>query len=229
VVLDVRFDAGAKGEFVLHGIKGDFGAAESYEPYRRVLTADSTTRFAPPGTGKSCDGPEGWPYFNLQKPGGGVILAIGWPGQWAASFTRDAGTGLTVRAGQELTHFHLKPGEVARSPLTVMLFWEGTEMVEAQNLWRRWYCAHTLPRTEGKPQAPMAWFGGIGTEDELPRLQRWEDAGIHLDGVWREAGGAREHVWWTLSPDPLPYPWPGMYWMNSGTWTRMPNADGSHR
>ena len=240
--LDARFGAGAKGEFVLHGIKGDFQSAESYEPYRLVLSSGATANFGPrgpifassgplyglggslgmPGTGKSCDGPEGWPYFNLQTTGGGTIIAVGWPGQWAASFTRDADTGVTVRAGQEITRLYLKPGEEIRTPLMALLFWQGEDVVEAQNLWRRWYRAHNLPRIEGKPQPAITFFTGCGMEEELPIVQSWLDAGIHLDVFWRDAGGAREHVWWTLSPDPLPYPWPGMYWMNSGTWTPDP-------
>jgi alpha-galactosidase len=236
--MDARFDAGVKGEFVLHGIKGDFQSAESYEPYRLVLSSGSTTKFGPhgpiwaangplyplgsslgmPGTGKPCDGPDGWPYFNLQIPGGGTIIAVGWPGQWAASFTRDAATGLTVRAGQELTHLYLKPGEEIRTPLMALLFWQGDDVVASQNLWRRWYCAHNLPRIEGKLQSAVTFFCGCGTEKERPIVQSWLDAGIHLDVFWRDAGGSRDDVWFTLNPDPLPYPWPGMYWMNSGTW-----------
>jgi alpha-galactosidase len=236
--LDAQFEAGAKGDFVLHGIKGDFQSAESYEPYRLNLPSGSSTNFGPhgpiwaasgplyplgsslgmPGTGKSCDGPDGWPYFNLQTPGGGTIIAVGWPGQWAASFTRDADTGLTVRAGQELTHLCLKPGEEIRTPLMALLFWQGDDVVESQNLWRRWYRAHNLPRIEGKPQPAITFFCGGGTEQEQPIVQSWLDAGIHLDVFWRDAGGSRDDVWFTLNPDPLPYPWPGMYWMNSGTW-----------
>ena len=34
---------------------------------------------------KSC-----FPYFNLAAPGGGLIMAVGWPGQWSATFARDA-------------------------------------------------------------------------------------------------------------------------------------------
>ena len=139
--LDTRFERDANdGEFVLNGIKGDFESAEGYEPYRRVLNPDSTAAFAPPDwSGKSCDGPTGWPYFNLQTPGGGTIIAVGWPGQWAASFTRDEATGLAVRAGQQLTRLHLKPGEQIRTPLIALLSWQGEDVVEAQNLWRRRY------------------------------------------------------------------------------------------
>jgi len=79
--LDTSFERGEKGEFVLHGIKGDFCTTDSYEPYQHTLTPNWKKRFSPPDySGKSCDGPDGWPYYNLQIPGGGVIIAVGWPG-----------------------------------------------------------------------------------------------------------------------------------------------------
>ena len=53
-----------------------------------------------------------WSYFNLEwLPSQGVIVAVGWPGQWAADLARDKGLGLRLRAGQELTRFKLLPGE----------------------------------------------------------------------------------------------------------------------
>jgi alpha-galactosidase len=147
--LDASFDRTGDGEFVLHGIKGDFCTADSYQPYESTLSARSVRRFAPAASGKSSDGPTGWPYFNLQMPGRGVILAVGWPGQWAASFSRDEGNGVRIVAGQERTHLYLKPGEEIRTPLIVLLFWQGTDMVSAQNLWRRWYVTHNMPRVNG--------------------------------------------------------------------------------
>ncbi len=218
--LDTRFEREATDpEFVLNGIKGDFESAEGYEPYLRNLAADSTACFAPPDwSGKSCDGPDGWPYFNLQTPGGGVIIAVGWPGQWAGSFTRDAATGLTVKAGQQLTHLYLKPGEEIRTPLVALLFWQGNDVVEAQNLWRRWYRAHNLPRIGGLPQPAVTQIQVGGREKDIAYVQKFLDAGIHVDLCWRDAGGSREDVWFKVNPDPLPYKDPGMIWLNSGTW-----------
>jgi alpha-galactosidase len=218
--LDARLEREAKAdEFVLHGIKGDYCTADSFEPYRRVLAAGSVTPFAPPeNSGKSSDGPVGWPYFNLQTPGGGVLIAVGWPGQWAASFTRDAATGLTVRAGQQLTRLYLKPGEEIRSPLIALLFWKGADVVEAQNLWRRWYLAHNLPKVGGKPQPAVAQVQVAGGEKDIARVQKFLDAGIHVDLCWRDAGGDRGNVWFKINPDPLPFNDPGMIWLNSGTW-----------
>jgi len=216
--LDARFERGTDGEFVLHGIKGDFESAEGYEPWRQTLASGAVAAFAPPGSGKSSDGPKGWPYFNLQTPGGGIILAVGWPGQWAASFRGDEGTGLTVQAGQQLTRLYLKPGEEIRTPLIALLFWKGGDVVESQNLWRRWYRAHNMPRVGGKPQPAVAQIQVGGSEKDIAYVQKFLDAGIQVDLCWRDAGGTREGVWFKVAPDPLPFQHPGMIWLNSGTW-----------
>ncbi len=47
--------------------------------------------------------------------GDGAILAVGWHGQEANSFTRDASTGVAVKAGQELTYLLLHSGEEVRT------------------------------------------------------------------------------------------------------------------
>ncbi len=61
-----------------------------------------------PGVGKHLGGSGGrptnadWSYFNLEWGGEGAIVAVGWPGQWAAEFVRDAGKSLHLWAGQGL-------------------------------------------------------------------------------------------------------------------------------
>ena len=216
--LDLRLERGAQqSEFVLHGIKGDFCKADSYAPYCLTLGTHAVETFAPPAhSGKSSDGPRGWPYFNLQGPEGGTIVAVGWPGQWACSFVRDAKTGLHVKAGQERTRLRLKPGEEIRTPLIALLFWKETDVVGAQNLWRRWYLAHNLPRTQGKPQSAVAQIQVGGAERDTAYVKSFLDAGIPVDLCWRDAGGSRESVWFKAGDGP--YHEPGMIWLNSGTW-----------
>ena len=142
--IDVVFERRAEGEFVLHGNRGDWCTADSFEPFRKTLLPKAARWFTSHG-GRPTN--HAWPYYNLQMPGGGVFLAFGWPGQWTAGFIRDEGRGLRVLAGQETTHLSLPPGEQVRSPLIALLFWEGGDTVRAQNLWRRWMIAHNLPRT----------------------------------------------------------------------------------
>jgi alpha-galactosidase len=210
--LDARIEG---GEFVLHGIKGDANTPDSYQPYELPLPAQACHRFAPNG-GRPTNGQ--FPYYNLQSPGGGILLAVGWPGQWAASFAREAANGVRVVAGQELTRLVLKPGEVIRSPLIAMLFWEGNDRVKAQNLWRRWMIAHNLPRTaDGKPPAPIYIFcsGGffpglkvseasekqfvdVLTHERIPIDYWWMDAGWYPCKDWPEVG--------TWEPDATRFP-----------------------
>ena len=204
--LDTRFERTGDGEFSLHGNKGDWNVAEGYEPYRHTFGPGTGLRFAPEG-GRPTNGPNGWPYYNLQMPGGGLILAIGWPGQWAASFAREGERGLKVEAGQELTFLSLKPGEEIRTPLMAMMFWQGADVARAQNLWRRWMLAHNLPRPAGKPLSPMlimcsgGFFPGLKVSEaserefietfvreRIPLTHWWMDAGWYACDNWPQIG-----------------------------------------
>lgn len=212
--LDSIFPGDNACKFTLHGIKGDWCAAESYEPYHLTLGVNIRRDFAPASSGKSCDGPDGWPYYNLQMPGAGVLLAVGWPGQWRSSFRRDLTGALRVQAGQERTHLVLKPGEEIRTPLIAMLFWRGTDVVAAQNLWRRWYIAHNLPRVNGRPQAPVTQVQVDGAESAIAYVKRFLEAGIRPDLCWRDAG-AGGTTWYPSATGPYRG---ADAWLNTGTW-----------
>jgi alpha-galactosidase len=216
--LDVQFESHADGEFVLHGIRGDTCVAESFRPFAHKLESNAAKRFSPPAagdkvSGKSSDGPEGWPYFNLQKPGGGVIIAVGWPGQWEATFHRDQLRGVRVKAGQQLTRLVLKPDEEIRTPSLTLLFWQGDDVVRAQNLWRSWYLAHVLPRIADTPQPPTTQIQVEGSLASWPRVQAYLDAGIKPDICWRDAGGL--NTWYPSSGGPYTEK---KAWLNTGTW-----------
>ena len=54
-----------------------------FEPLETRLVMNEPLRFVPP-QGRPSAGE--WPYYNLAYPDGGLIIAVGWPGQWAAEF-----------------------------------------------------------------------------------------------------------------------------------------------
>ncbi len=208
--LNVKFHRSGNDEFVLNGNRGDYCAADSYQPFRITLPPSFTTNFAPANSGKSCDGPTGWPYYNLQMPGGGVILAIGWPGQWASSFTRDARYNLHIKAGQQLTHLTLHPGEEIRTPRMLLLFWQGADLVRAQNLWRHWYLAHEIPRVNGQPPCP---FMAVG-DDNIDIVSTYTKNGMKPDVLWRDAD-TKPYDWYPTAGGPAT----GLQaWFNTGTW-----------
>lgn len=205
--IDARFERGAGGEFVLHHSKGTFVRADDFEPLRTVMEPRSKQRFAPPA-GRPCG--TVWPYFNVEWSGGGVIVVVGWPGQWSAEFERDDTNGLRVLAGQELTHFKLRPGEEARTPLTVLQFWQG-DYTRSQNIWRRWMIAHNVPRQGGKLPPPQLTpcsshqYGEMVNADEASQklfIDRYIEEGMKPDYWWMDAG------WYVCNGS----------WVNTGTW-----------
>jgi alpha-galactosidase len=212
--VDLALARTGQGEFVLNHHAGDDCSPGSYEPKRLTLEPKSEHRFAPAG-GRPTS--VGFPYFNLEWAGEGLIIVIGWPGQWAAQFTRDAGDRVHVCGGQELTRFKLHPGEEARSPLIALQFWQG-DRVRAQNVWRRWMLAHNVPRTrDGKVPPPIltscsgGFFPDLRTSEEGERqfITAFTQAGVKLDYWWIDAGWYACADWpqtGTWTPDPVRYP-----------------------
>ena len=205
LALDAPFYRAGGDGFILHHNLGSPCTANDFQPLETPLKPGDSKRITAAGGRPSNSD---WPYFNLAWPGGGVIVAVGWPGQWAAEFTADAGRGLQIRAGQERTHFKLQPGESVRTPLMVVQFWEG-DWIDAQNVWRRWMLAHNLPRPGGQlPPVQMAacsshQFGEMihadsdsqklfvdrYLEERLPLDYWWIDAGWYwCDGQWPKTG-----------------------------------------
>jgi alpha-galactosidase len=215
---DTSLSRTTRSEYVLHGIKGDFTTADSYEPYHRTMGLAYSKTYAPFSySGKSSDGPDGFPYFNLQMPGGGIVMAIGWPGQWSCKFTRVGLTGLTIQAGQQLTRMYLQPGEEIRTPLTALVFWRGEDVERSQNLWRHWYLDHVLPVTNGTPAQPVTQIQVSGYD--VSNLYAFLTFGITPDICWRDAG------WYPTSQGPYTG---NLAWLNTGTWeidrTRYPRG-----
>jgi len=217
--LDTRFTRYPANEleFALRHNRGSIIGKQDFEPLTTALGPRQDLRLVPPqGRPTAAE----WPYYNLDWTGQGVIVAVGWPGQWAARFTRGEGTHLRVQAGQALTHFKLLPGEEVRTPLIVLQFWEG-DWQRAQNIWRRWMLAHNVPRPGGKPLAPgLGGFDGYyyvpeymaDEANEKRTIDRYIQEGIKPDYWWMDAGWyVNNGVWW-----------------NTGTWEvdrkRYPNG-----
>ena len=214
--LDIQLQRGDTGEFLLHHSVGSPARTNDYQPLETRLDVGSTTRYAA-YRGRPTD--LDMPYYNVELPGGeGVIVVIGWPGQWAAEFVRDGAKSLRIRAGQELTHFRLLPGEEVRTPLVVLQFWKG-DWVRSQNIWRRWMLAHNVPRPGGKlPEPQMLGYSGLlygemvgATEDNQKMfIDRYLEEGLKLDYWWMDAGWYVQQKGWpqtgTWEVDPKRFP-----------------------
>ncbi len=214
MALDLTIKRASAGEFIVHRTVGD-GGADIYKPDPITLAPGQAKRFAPNG-GRPCS--TEFPYFNVQSPEGGWVIAIGWPGQWSASFIRDDAESLHVTAGQEITRFKLLPGEELRSPLVVLEPWKSDHR-RAQNLWRRWMNTHNSPRPGGKRLPPQLnvcnanQFGYFGITEENQRawIQRYQEENIAYDYWWCDlswfALDDKTYVFNALyDPDPVRFP-----------------------
>jgi alpha-galactosidase len=190
IISDLRaIDAAFSGTSpVLWHCNGDFYSEEGYTPTETPLPAGETLTFAPRG-GRPCDG--AFPYFRVAFAGCGLTIAVGWPGQWSASFTGVA-DGVSLVAGQEQTHFRLLPGETIRTPRITIMSWIGDE-TRAINLWRRWYLDHVLPRPDGRPLQPLLTAAATDEGEEFTAAT--EDNQIRYQDMWKDAGFAYD-LWW---------------------------------
>ena len=207
--LDMNFARGHYGEFLLHHAVGSPCAQNDYAPLETLLEPKTDKRIGAAG-GRPTN--SDLSYFNLEVPTGhGVIVVVGWPGQWSSLWSRDGEVGLRVQAGQELTHFKLLPGEEVRTPLVVLQFWAG-DWIRAQNVWRRWMLAHNVPRPGGKLPQPELFgcsshlYGEMvqaNEENQKMCIDRYLAERIPIGHWWMDAG------WYPCDP---------VGWPKTGTW-----------
>jgi alpha-galactosidase len=185
------------GEVVFRHSHGSTSAATDFMPLDAPVRPNTEIKLAPMG-GRSSSGV--LPFFNLQWSGGGVVLAIGWSGQWALRLQRGTAGDLTFQAGQQTTHLTLHPGESIRTPRILLLPWQGDDRFRGNNLLRRLLLAHYVPRADGQVASPPVsantWFtfraGNDVTEtNQLRAIAALAPLGVEvfwLDAGWFEGG-----------------------------------------
>ena len=188
-----------------------------FQPLEKTLAVQDRITLNSFG-GRSSDGY--LPFFNLSLPGeGGIISAIGWTGQWAATFAR-TDRSIQLLAGQELTHLKLHPGETIRTPSMLLMQWAGHDRVRSQNLFRAFLLRHATPMPGGRTvEPPIALsphaeipFEGTTEANTLAVIGRAVDQKLPVDTWWIDAGwyDCNKKSWaesvgnWYTTPDRFP-------------------------
>jgi alpha-galactosidase len=188
--LDVILNRSPEHDLTLDQINGDDASERSFVPTERALAAGQSVALAPVG-GRPSSGT--FPMFNLQEYGRGFFTAIGWTGQWAASLRRNKDGQTRLKAGMELTHLVLHPGETIRTPRILLMPWSG-DRTDAHNQFRRLLLAHYMPRLDGHlpdlavaaqsfNEGPPGWATEGG---QLACVDINRDLGC--DTLWMDAG-----------------------------------------
>lgn len=154
------------------------------------------------------------PFFNLRTGGDGLILALGWSGEWFAQFAHDGSGATGILAGMEHLDLRLRPGESIRSPRISALYWRGQPR-HANNLLRQFMLAWHCPKdAHGAPAAmPICCgtWGGMETARHLELIDKISRHHLPYDYYWVDAG------WYGTAAEPCPDVFKGKWWI-VGDW-----------
>jgi alpha-galactosidase len=193
--LEVAFPANAPVR--LHWSKGSHSEPGDFEPKANPLVVGEPFVLESFG-GRSSDGV--MPYFNLASESGGLIVAIGWTGDWKASFELQDNGRVRVIAGLKRTRFRLASGEEVRLPSLLVMNYDG-DWTAGQNQFRRLMLTQFTPKNH-PPMTLMPVQAGVHgifpfnetSEEKLVQLAA-DVAALelpldcyHLDAGWNEGG-----------------------------------------
>ncbi len=134
------------------------------------------------------------PFFDAVDGDGqnGILVAIGWTGQWKAQFDRGEND-FRIRHGVQDVHMRLRPGERFRTAsTTVMVYTDG--QANAHNRWRRYIREELAPfkksNYERGDQCPFSaiFWGGVPSEALKRRWNAIWDAKLPFNYCWIDAG-----------------------------------------
>lgn len=171
------------GVFYSQGTRGRF---DDFSLHDSIIRPNQSLSFVTAG-GESSS--RYLPFFNVSRRNQGVILGIGWTGQWMADLSVSSSS-LQLKAGMEHTSLVLYPGEKIRTPRISLLFWKGNR-VSSQNLLRRYIVKYSSPKPGGKdveiPISFPAW-GGMTTAHHLRNINVIKEKNLGYNNYWIDAG-----------------------------------------
>jgi alpha-galactosidase len=193
-------------EAVLHWSRGGVASFDDFAPQATALKPGEMRHLLAGRGRSSC---EVLPFFNVVASDGGVVMAIGWSGEWAADFSASP-AGVALKAGMARTHLRLHAGEEIRTPRILMLFY-GADRWRGQNLLRQFILSHHRPKPNGQPLvAPITWgnWGGTTAEVHQDNIQKIIEHQLPIDYYWIDAG------WYSRPGVTAPQSWAE----NVGSW-----------
>ena len=177
------------GKADLYYSMGSDTAASDFSLIKKNLTASE--RVFSGNDGKPTEGY--LPYFNIHGESFGMILGIGWTGQWTSAISAKKGeTNITVK--QENFNAYLLPGEEVRSPLVSISFYNDENPLKGFNLFRNWIMDSVYPESVKQNSYTVMEVAGPAstrTSDEIINILDNEIADYiydEIDAFWMDAG-----------------------------------------
>ena len=188
-VLDAVFTRGqTDGEFILRHSRGSRASVLDFAPRDEILGPKVKWTLGGHG-GRSSD--QALPFMNLAWGDTGMVMGVGWTGQWQVRFERDADRDLRTKVGMQGMHLKLHPQESIRTPRVLLVFWQGENMYRGHNLFRQTMLAHYSPRINGELVIPpisnsVSGLNGYTEQNQLDAIPKLKERGIEV--LWIDAG-----------------------------------------
>ncbi len=153
------------------------------------------------GIGFSSAG-DGFPYFDLIGNDKGIMMAIGWSGQWEGRFRKDGEGNAVIMAKQQNLSTFLEAGESIEAPRIVLTYFEG-DREYGHNIWREMMFSHYTPDNDNDPTnenafvSPSAvnFWGGTYAETIKTSVSNLVKAGAAIDLLWFDAGWSSDLIY----------------------------------
>ena len=188
-VLDHIFNRNSEdSEFILRHSRGSRASVLDFAPRDEILGANAKWTLGGHG-GRSSD--QALPFMNLSWGNTGMVMAVGWTGQWQVRLDRDDDRGLHTKVGMQGMHLKLHPKENIRTPRVLIVFWNGENMYRGHNLFRQIMLAHYSPRINGKLVIPpissaVGGLNGYTEQNQLAAIPKLKERGVEV--LWIDAG-----------------------------------------
>ncbi len=182
----------------LHYARGALCSFDDFQPLSESFKPGMRLQLQAGGGRSSSDF---LPFFNIAGPASGMLVGIGWSGEWSAEFRVEVPRRVRVQIGQALTRFKLQPGESIRTPRMALLFYNG-DWIRGQNLWRRFVLDQHRPTVNGRPvELPLfnGNWGGTSAERHLTNIRALAQHDLPVEFYWIDAEWFGQGPWF-LNP-----------------------------
>ena len=186
----------ATGDAKIYYSMGSDTGASDFSLIRKNLT--SFTKEFSGNEGKPTE--KYLPYFNIHGDNCGMILGIGWTGQWISEISENKGT-TDIAVKQEHFNAYLLPGEEVRSPLVSLSFYDNSNPLKGFNLFRKWITDCVYPEEITKNVYTVMEVAGPEskrTSDEIIEILESIDDSVYADtdAFWMDAGWYEYNEGW---------------------------------
>ena len=182
------------GDITLHTLEGSKAHADDFALVEEKLTQTVST-YANDQTHAGLSSSWAWPYFDFIGDNKGLLMAIGWSGQWQGQFSKDTNGNVNINAKQKDFNMFLKPGETVRTPSIVLTYFDG-DYEYGHNVFRELVLKHYTPDddndasngTNFKAPISLNFWGGNYDKTIAKNIKAYSEYGTKADIVWFDTG-----------------------------------------